>query len=209
MANQDVVNVKREKVGEVEMPPAVFEAEVNRALLHEVVSVARSNQRTGTKAVKGRSDVSGGGRKPWKQKGTGRARAGTIRSPIWRGGGVVFGPQPKNYDVRVPRKKRQAALRAALTWKLQTGDLTLLDSMEVSEGKTREVASWLEANGWLEGGALLIHTGDAPLLGRAAKNLKGVKVTQPGGMNLYDLFAFRHLLLTREALDKVVEVWGK
>jgi large subunit ribosomal protein L4 len=209
MANQDVVNVKREKVGEVELPPAVFEAEVNRALLHEVVFVARSNQRTGTKAAKGRSAVAGGGRKPWKQKGTGRARAGSIRSPLWRGGGVVFGPQPKNYDVRLPRKKRQAALRAALTWKLQAGDLTLLDGMEVSEGKTREVASWLGANGWLEGGALLVHTGDAPLLGRAARNLKGVKVTQPGGINLYDLFAFRHLLLTREALDKVVEVWGK
>jgi large subunit ribosomal protein L4 len=209
MANQDVVNVKREKVGEVELPPAVFEAEVNRALLHEVVSIARSNQRAGTRAAKGRSSVSGGGRKPWKQKGTGRARAGTIRSPLWRGGGVVFGPQPKNYDVRIPRKKRQAALRAALTWKLQAGDLTVLDSMEVSEGKTREVASWLAANGWLEGGALLVHTGDAPLLGRAAGNLKGVKVTQPGGISLYDLFAFRHLLLTREALDKVVEVWGK
>jgi len=209
MANQDVVNVKREKVGEVELSPAVFEAEVNRALLHEVVSIARSNQRTGTRVAKGRSAVVGGGRKPWKQKGTGRARVGSIRSPLWRGGGTVFGPQPKDYDVRVPRKKRQAALRAALTWKLQAGNLTVLDSVEVNEGKTREITSWLSGNGWLEGGSLLIHAGKAPLLTRAARNLRDVKVTQPGGMSLYDLFAYRHLLITREALDKVVEVWGK
>lgn len=209
MANQDVVNIKREKVGEIELSPAVFEAEVNRALLHEVVSIARSNSRTGTRAVKGRSAVAGGGRKPWKQKGTGRARAGTIRSPIWRGGGVVFGPQPKDYDVRVPRKKRQAALRAALTWKLQTGNLTVLEGVEVSEGKTREISSWLKENGWLQGGSLLVFGGEAPLLTRAARNMPDVKVTQPGGMNLYDLFAFRHLLITREALEKVVEVWGK
>lgn len=209
MANQDVVNIKREKVGEVELSPSVFEAEINRALLHEVVSIARSNQRSGTRSVKGRSAVAGGGRKPWRQKGTGRARVGSIRSPLWRGGGTVFGPQPGDYDVRLPRKKRQAALRAALTWKLQTGDLTVLEGVEVNEGKTREIASWLGENGWLDGGALLVYQGEAPLLARAARNLRGVKVTQPGGMSLYDLFAHRHLLVTRGALDKIAEVWGK
>jgi large subunit ribosomal protein L4 len=209
MANMDVVNVNREKVGEVELPQALFEAKVNRALLHEVVTLALSNQRTGTRAAKGRSAVAGGGRKPWRQKGTGRARVGSIRSPLWRGGGSVFGPKPNNYDIRIPKKKRQAALRAALTWKLQSGCLTVIQDLEVTEGKTREVAGWMEKNGWREGGALLVHGGEVPLLSRAARNMEGVKVTHPNGLNVYDLFAFRNLLLTRDAFDKVVEVWGK
>lgn len=209
MANLDVVNTDRKKVGEVELPEAIFEAKVNEALLHEVVTITRSNERAGTRAVKGRSAVSGGGKKPWRQKGTGRARAGSIRSPLWRGGGAVFGPQPKDYDVRIPKKKRRAALRAALTWKLRSGCLTVLEGIEVAEGKTREVASWLDKHGWRDGGALMVHSGEVPLLSRAARNLSGVKVTQAGGINIYDLFAFRNLLLTKEAFAKVAEELGK
>jgi len=208
MANLDVVNTDREKVGEVELPSALFEAKVNRSLLHEVVTLARSNQRAGTRTVKGRSAVAGGGRKPWRQKGTGRARVGSIRSPLWRGGGTIFGPKPKDFDVRVPRKKRRAALRAALTWKVQSGDLTVLEGVQIAEGKTREVVSWLDGNGWRKGGALIVHGGGDTLLSRAARNLADVKVTQPRGLCLYDLFAFRHLIMTREAFDKTVEEWG-
>ena len=209
MANLDVVDTDRKKVGEVELPPALFEAKVNTALIHEVVTLAHSNQRAGTRAVKGRSYVAGGGRKPWRQKGTGRARAGSIRSPLWRGGGTVFGPQPKDYDVRIPKKKRRAALRAALTWKLQSGDITVLEKVDVAEGKTREVSGWLDKGGWREGGAILVHGGEAPLLSRAARNMEGVKVTLPGGLNLYDLLNYRHLILTKEAFDRAVEELGK
>jgi large subunit ribosomal protein L4 len=209
MANLDIVNTNREKVGEVELPAALFEAEVNRTLLHEVVTTAQTNERAGTRAVKGRSAVTGGGRKPWKQKGTGRARAGSTRSPLWRSGGTTFGPKPKDYDVRMPRKKRRAALRAALTWKVRNGDLAVLEGLEVTEGKTREVASWLDKSGWREGGALLIHAGEIPLLSRAARNLEDVKVTLPGGLCVIDLFSYRHLLLTRKAFDKVAEELGK
>jgi len=209
MASLDVVNIDRKKVGEVELPSSLFEAEVNRGLLHEVTTLARTNQRAGTRATKGRSDVRGGGRKPWKQKGTGRARAGTIRSPLWRGGGIVFGPQPYEYEIRIPRKKRRAALKAALSWKLQSGGLTILDSVPVKEGKTKEVASWLDRSGWREGGALLVHGGETPLLLRAARNIDGVKVAVPGGLNLYDLIYYRHLLMTQDALNKIEEIWGK
>ena len=200
MANLDVINIDRQKVGEVELPPALFEAEVNKALLHEVVTLAHTNQRAGTRGVKGRSDVRGGGRKPWRQKGTGRARAGSTRSPIWRGGGTVFGPQPKEYAVRIPRKKRKAALKAALTWKLQSGCLTVLEGIEPAEGKTREIAGWMKKNGWLEEGALLVHGNESPLISRAARNIEGVKVTRAEGLNLYDLFAYRNLLLTKRRL---------
>lgn len=209
MASLDVVNIEREKVGEVELPASIFEAEINRGLLHEVTTLARTNERAGTRAVKGRSDVRGGGRKPWRQKGTGRARAGTIRSPIWRGGGTVFGPEPYEYEIRIPRKKRRAALKAALSWKLQSGGITILDSVPLTEGKTKEVASWLDGNGWSEGGALIVHGGEAPLLLRAARNIAGVKVAVPGSLNLYDLIYYRNLLMTREALSKIEEIWGK
>jgi len=209
MASLDVVNVNREKVGEVDLPGKVFEAEVNRALLHEVITIARSNGRVGTRGVKGRSDVSGGGRKPWRQKGTGRARHGSSRSPQWRGGGIVFGPQAHEYDTRIPRKKRQAALRSALSWKFKRGHLAVLEGVELTDGKTREVTAWLDKSGWREGGTLLVHGGETPLLSRAARNLARVKVTKPEGINLYDLFVYRHLVLTRAALEKLVEVWGK
>jgi len=209
MASLDVVNIEKEKVGEVDLPAAIFEAKVNKALLHEVVTISRTNQRVGTRMVKGRSAVSGGGRKPWKQKGTGRARAGSTRSPIWRGGGTVFGPQPRDYDIRIPRKKRRAALRAAMTWKLQSDCLTVLDGLEVTEGKTREVAPWMDRNGWREGGALLVHAGEIPLLSRAARNLAGVKVIRSEGISLYDLFVYRNLLMTKEAFAKVGEEWVK
>lgn len=209
MPSVDVVNMDMEKVGEVDLSTALFGANINRSLLHEVATLARSNQRAGTRVVKGRSAVSGGGRKPWRQKGTGRARVGSSRSPLWRGGGTTFGSQPKEYDVRIPKKKRRAALCAALTWKLQSGRLTVLDRVQVEEGRTREIAGWLKKSGWSEGGSLLVHTGESNLLSRAARNIPGVKVTHPGGVNLYDLFLYRHLMFTREALGMVEEVWGK
>lgn len=209
MASLDVVNIEKEKVGEVELPSAIFEAKVNKALLHEVVTISQSNQRAGTRLAKGRSAVSGGGRKPWKQKGTGRARAGSTRSPIWRGGGTVFGPQPKDYDTRIPRKKRRAAIRAALTWKLKSDCLTVIDGLEITEGKTKEVAPWMDKNGWRDGGVLLVHAGETPLLSRAARNLAGVKVIRSEGISLYDLFLYRNLLMTKAAFAKVGEAWEK
>src|SRR5512137_678871 len=127
MPNTDLYNAQREKVGEVELSGALFASRVNPALLHEVVSAGQANERTGTRCHKTRGAVSGGGRKPWKQKGTGRARQGSTRSPQWRTGGTVFGPLPKEYDVRLSRQKRRAALRGALSWKFQNGLVHVVD----------------------------------------------------------------------------------
>jgi len=209
MPNTELYNAKREKVGEVELSGALFGATVNPTLLHEVTSIAQSNERTGTRAHKTRGAVSGGGRKPWKQKGTGRARQGSIRSPQWRTGGTVFGPLPKDYDVRMPRQKRRAALRAALSWKLQSGQVHVVDEFPDGGGKTKAMAAWLTEAGWKDGGALIVHATEGDLLLRAGRNLPDVKVTRPNGVNILDLAVLRHLVLTRAALAAMEELWAK
>ena len=209
MANTDLYNAKNEKVGEVELPGGLFGGRISQALLHEVSTITAANERTGTRATKGRGAVSGGGRKPWKQKGTGRARQGSTRSPQWRHGGTVFGPMPKDYDVRMPQSKRRAALRAALAWKLRDGLVHVVEEMPETAGKTKALASWLGASGWREGGALLVHAAAGDLLLRAGCNLPDVKVARPGGFALNDLVGYRHLVLTRAALAAMEEQWAK
>jgi large subunit ribosomal protein L4 len=209
MANTDLYNAKNEKVGEVELPGGLFGGRISQALLHEVSSITAANERTGTRATKGRGAVNGGGRKPWKQKGTGRARQGSTRSPQWRHGGTVFGPLPKVYDVRLPQSKRRAAMRAALAWKLRDGLVHVVEEMPETGGKAKAFAAWLAQTGWREGGALVLHTGAGPELARAGGNLPDVKVARPGGFALNDLVGFRHLVLTRAALAAMEEQWAK
>src|SRR5512137_3013099 len=162
MPNTDLYNAQREKVGQVELSGALFGARVNPALLHEVATIGQANERTGTRAHKTRGAVSGGGRKPWKQKGTGRARQGSTRSPQWRHGGTVFGPLPKDYDVRLPQSKRRAAFRAALAWKLRDGLVHVIEEFPETGGKAKVFAAWLTLTGWRDGGVLALHTGDGP-----------------------------------------------
>lgn len=209
MANTDLYNAKNEKVGEVELPGGLFGGRISPALLHEVSSITASNERTGTRATKARGAVSGGGRKPWKQKGTGRARQGSTRSPQWRHGGTVFGPLPKVYDVRLPQSKRRAALRAALAWKLRDGLVHVIEDVPETGGKAKAFAAWLALSGWRDGGALVLHTVAGPELARAGSNLPDVKVARPGGFALNDLVGFRHLVLTRAALAAMEEQWAK
>ena len=146
MANTDLYNAKNEKVGEVELPGGLFGGRISQALLHEVSSITAANERTGTRATKGRGAVSGGGRKPWKQKGTGRARQGSTRSPQWRHGGIVFGPLPKDYDVRLPQSKRRAAMRAALAWKLRDGLVHVIEEFPETGGKAKVVRGLARAD---------------------------------------------------------------
>ena len=209
MANTELYNAKNEKVGEVELPVGLFGGRISQALLHEVSSISAANERAGTRAHKTRGAVSGGGRKPWKQKGTGRARQGSTRAPQWRHGGTVFGPLPKNYDVRIPQSKRRAALRSALAWKLRDGLVHVLEELPETGGKTKAFAAWLAPTGWREGGVLVVHTGEGPELLRAGRNLPEVKVARPGGFSLNDLVALRHLVLTRAALAAMEEQWAK
>src|SRR5512137_3040431 len=181
MAQTDLYNAKNEKVGSLELPGGLFGGRVSAGLLHEVATVTGANERAGTRAHKTRGAVSGGGRKPWKQKGTGRARQGSTRAPQWRHGGTVFGPLPKEYDVRLPQAKRRAALRAALAWKLRDGLVHVVEDLPGTAGKTKALASWLGAAGWREGGALLVHAAAGNELLRAGRNLPDVKVARAGG----------------------------
>lgn len=192
-----VLTHANESNGEFELPAGVFDGPVRRHLLYEVVKMQTANRRAGTASVKTRGMVSGGGRKPWKQKGTGRARAGSIRSPLWPGGAVVHGPQPRSYAYRLPASARRAALRSALALKLKEGKLLVLDSLDV-EPKTKTVAALLAQLG-VES-VLFVTDGPNTNLERATRNLPRVKALRAEGANVYDLLRYRHLVVTREAI---------
>jgi len=209
MASTELYNAKAEKVGEVELPAALFGGRISPSLLHEVASVAAANGRAGTRAHKTRGAISGGGRKPYRQKGTGRARQGSTRAPHWRHGGTVFGPLPKEYDTRMPQTKRRAALRAALAWKLRDGSVHVVDAIPDGEGRTKALAAWLAAAGWRDGGALLVQAGAGERLLRAGRNLPDVKVVRPGGVALGDLVGLRHLVVEQAALAAMEGLWAR
>ena len=207
MAVIDVVNQKNEKVGTLEMADAVFGTEVNSALLHEAVVMQRACERQGTAAAKTKGFVSGGGKKPWRQKGTGRARAGSIRSPLWRGGGVVFGPTPRSYAYTMPKKKARLALASALSAKVNDGAVRVIESLDSVGPKTKSLLSVLDSLR-LGGTTTLIvvdEIGEALL--RAAANLPGVKVEESRRINTYDVLRYKSLLLSRRGAEKIVEEW--
>jgi large subunit ribosomal protein L4 len=208
MVTLPVVSQNRAPVGEVQVPAAVVAGPLKQALLHAAVREQLAARRAGTHATKTRGFVSGGGKKPWKQKGTGRARSGSIRSPIWAGGGTIFGPQPRDYAYRMPRSARRAALRAALADRHAAGALLVVDTLTVPEAKTRRMVECLAGLGANEGGALVVLGGHDDAVERAARNLPNVKVILPAGLNVYDVLAHRHLVVTREALAQVVARLG-
>ena len=193
-----VVTQTKEPAGEVTLPAGAFDGPVRRHLLYEVVNMQRANRRAGTHATKTRGEVSGGGKKPWRQKGTGRARAGSSRSPIWTGGAIIFGPQPRDYSYRLPASARRSALRSALAMRVREGALTVVDKIEIPDGKTKAVAQMLQALGL--GRALIIIESANPLLERAARNLPTVKVLRAEGANVYDILRHPNLVVTRAAV---------
>jgi large subunit ribosomal protein L4 len=194
-----VVTQTKEPAGEITLPPGAFDGPVRRHLLYETVKMQRANHRSGTAATKTRSSVSGGGKKPWRQKGTGRARAGSIRSPLWVGGATVFGPQPRDYSYRLPASARKAALRSALALKARSGELMILDRIEVEPAKTKTVVKILADLG--VSNALIVVEAEDQNLERAARNLPAVKVLRAEGANVYDILRYRHLIVTRAAID--------
>jgi len=199
-----VVSQGGSKVGDVDVPAAVLAGPLRESLLHEVVRSQLASRRAGTAATKTRGFVSGGGKKPWRQKGTGRARAGSSRSPIWAGGGTIFGPQPRNYTYRLPKTARRAALRAAVGARHSTGKLLVVDGLQLPEAKTKRMVECLHGLGLEEESVLVVlaHPDDA--VQRAARNLPGVKVLLAGGLNVYDVLGHAALVMTREALERVV-----
>jgi len=192
-------------VGEIELSEAVFGQPVNEAVLHEVVVMQLANRRQGTHDTKTRSQIRGGGKKPWRQKGTGRARHGTIRSPIWRGGGIVFGPHPRDYSYRVPKKVKRMALKSALATKVGAGRILVLDALELEAPKTKEMARIL-ANLKAGEGALVVTAERNANVEKSARNIPGVKSMEARRLNVYDLLDHPHLIVTRDAVARVEEV---
>ncbi|MGH7788258.1 MAG: 50S ribosomal protein L4 [Candidatus Binatia bacterium] len=194
-----VVNQAKQPAGEITLPEGAFDGPVRKHLLYEIVNMQRANRRAGTHSTKTRAFVSGGGKKPWRQKGTGRARAGSSRSPIWVGGATVFGPQPRDYSYRLPASARRSALRSALAMKVREGHVVVLDRIEIEAGKTKHVAALLETLGLTS--ALIITEGENVNLERGARNLYRVKVLRVEGANVYDILRYQHLVLTPEAVS--------
>ncbi|HSB70761.1 MAG TPA: 50S ribosomal protein L4 [Candidatus Methylomirabilis sp.] len=201
----DVVNAKNEKVDSLELPAAIFAAPVKGHILHEVVRMQLANRRQGTADTKGRSDVSGGGKKPWKQKGTGRARSGTTRSPLWRHGGTTFGPHPRSYAYEVPKAVRRQALLAALTSKAQAGAIRLLESISLEKPSTKQMQGMLLAVG-AQGKALVVLPARDEVVEKSARNLPEVRVLTVRGLNVYDILNANTLVLTPEGVHTLREV---
>lgn len=201
----DVVNQKNERVDQVTLDEAIFGLAVNPHVLYATVLMQRAGRRQGTHQTKGRSDVSGGGKKPWKQKGTGRARAGSTRSPLWRHGGTVFGPHPRDYAFPLPKKVRAAALRSSLAAQAGAGRITVLQGLELERSSTKTLAGVLKSLG-AEGKVLLVLPAMDETVHRAARNLPGVHVLAVQGLNVYDLLAADRVIFTREALGRLQEV---
>lgn len=206
MPTVDLLNMQGERVGEIELHPRIFDSKVKPSLLHDVVRMLLNNRRQGTASTKTRGEVSGGGKKPWRQKGTGRARHGSIRSPIWKGGGVVFGPKPRDYRFSLPKKVRRAALYSALSVMLRECRLTILDELNMHEPKTKEIARLLQ-NLKVQGKALLVTAGPDLHVYRSGRNIPGVKTIAARQLNVLDILNADRLIMTKDAVAGVEEVF--
>ncbi len=202
MATVDVHTTGSGKAGTVDLDPAVFEAPVKEHLFHAEVRRQLALRRSGTHATKNRSAVSGGGAKPYRQKGTGRARQGSTRAPQYAGGGTVFGPVPRGYAHKLPKRVRKAALRAALSARHREGAVAVVDGLELGEFKTRRVVELLASLG-LGDSVLIVIDAPDPHVERSARNLPGVGVLRAEGLNVYDVLRHQKLLVTRAALDRI------
>ena len=208
MATQDLVKAGGGRAGSVELDPVVFEAKVKPHLFHAEVRRQLAKRRAGTHSTKNRAFVSGGGIKPWRQKGTGRARQGSIRAPQWAGGGVVFGPVPRSYEHDLPKKMRRAALRSALSLRLQEGALTVVEALALEAPRTRLLLDALRGLG-LADASVLVVIGDAdPSLELAARNLPRVDVLRAVGLNVYDVLRHDRLVVTQDALGRIHQRLG-
>ncbi|MCH4326476.1 50S ribosomal protein L4 [Staphylococcus haemolyticus] len=207
MANYDVLKVDGSKSGSVELSDSVFAIEPNNSVLFEAINLQRASLRQGTHAVKNRSAVRGGGRKPWRQKGTGRARQGTIRAPQWRGGGIVFGPTPRSYAYKMPKKMRRLALRSALSFKVKENNFTIVDNFVFEAPKTKEFKNVLTT---LEQPkkVLVVTDSEDVNVELSARNIPGVQVSTAQGLNVLDITSADSVIITESAAKKVEEVLG-
>jgi large subunit ribosomal protein L4 len=203
MATVPVLDAEGKEVATQALPADLFEAPINVPLMHQVVVAGAAAARAGTRATKTRGDVSGGGRKPWRQKGTGRARQGSIRSPQWRGGGTSHGPQPKSYEMRVNKKMKKAALRSALSDALASGKIAMVDDLSFEEPKTAKAREVLDAIGASEGKVLLVLPEPQEIIERSFRNLPYVRWTYAPSLSVYEVLMADRVVLTKASLEKL------
>ncbi len=199
-----VIDATKNEVEKVQLDPKVFDVEVKEHLFHKLVVYQMAKRRKGTASTKTRSMVAGGGAKPWAQKGTGRARASTIRSPLWRGGGITFGPHPRDFSINVPKKVRKSALRSALTQKVRENQLVVVDQISLDEPKTKKALEFLKGIG-VTGKSLIIVDEPQANLTLSVRNLPKVNVLPVAGLNVYDILNHQVVICTKSAIKKIEE----
>ncbi|MEW9122235.1 MAG: 50S ribosomal protein L4 [Thermotaleaceae bacterium] len=202
-----LLNISGEQVGEIELNDSIFGAEINQHVLHDMVKNYLANQRQGTQSAKTRAEVRGGGRKPWRQKGTGRARQGSIRSPQWVGGGVVFAPKPRDYRYSLPKKVKRLAMKSALSSKVQDNSIIVLDALEMSMPKTKEMTNVLK-NLKVDKKALIVLDEKNENIIKSANNIPGITTTLVSTLNVYDILKHDQFIITKDAVHKVEEVYA-
>ena len=207
MPKVDVLDMKGKKVSDIELADSIFGIEPNEAIVHSVLVNYLANQRQGTQSTKTRAEVSGGGRKPWRQKGTGRARQGSIRAPQWVKGGIALGPRPRSYKYTVNKKERRLAIRSVLSSKVLENNLVVLDKAEMKEIKTQAMVKTL-ANLKVEGKTLILLPEKNENVQKSARNIKNVKTTLVNTINVYDLLKYNKLVVTLDAVKKLEEVYA-
>ena len=207
MLKTNVYDMSGKLVGEIELPEALFGAEVNQAVVHDVVKNHLANCRQGTQSALTRAEVSGGGRKPWKQKGTGRARQGSTRAPQWTHGGIVFAPKPRDYSYTLNKKSRRLALKSALSAKAAETAIVVIDEIKMEAPKTKEFAAFLKAVG-VEGKALVVTAAADANVIKSGRNIEGCQVTFANLLNVYDIVNAKKLVLDKAALQKIEEVFA-
>lgn len=203
-----VYDMKNSKVGDIELSAEIFDVEINEALVHQAVVMQLASRRLGTHATKTRGMVRGGGKKPWRQKGTGRARAGSRRSPLWRGGGTIFGPHPRSYAFTMPRKQRRLALKCVLTDKIKNQNLIVLEDLNFDEPKTKKFVEFQKNFGVDKCKALFITREIIDNVVRSSNNLQNAKAISALQLNVYDILNCEKLFLTKDAVEKIQEVYA-
>ena len=206
MPKTTLYNIKAEKVGEIELNDLVFGIEANNEAMHTMVVNYLANQRQGTQSTKTRTEVRGGGRKPWRQKGTGRARQGSIRAPQWTGGGVALGPKPRSYRFSVNKKLRRLALKSALSTKVAENEIIVIDELKLDSFKTKEMAAILKA--FEADNALVVTAGKDDNVVRSAANIPGIETSMAENLNVYDVLKYSKFIVTKDAVSKIEEVYA-
>ncbi|MBR6040618.1 MAG: 50S ribosomal protein L4 [Clostridia bacterium] len=206
MPNVALYDIKGQNIGDIALSEEIFGQPVNAAVMHEVVVAHLANCRQGTQSAKTRSEVSGGGKKPWRQKGTGRARQGSTRSPQWRHGGVVFAPKPRDYTIRVNKKVKRLAMKSALSSKVEANELIVFDALDIEAPKTKEMVKVLKNVDVSK--ALIVLADKDEKVERASANIEGVKTTLVGTLNVYEILKYEKLILTKASVEKIEEVYA-